>query len=118
MSIRCLLGHTARIRPERRVISQRKFGSCPTLRTGDRPTHFTNILAGAHVPAVQIKNVTSEGVHLEDGLIISSACLFIEGKVFLWNVPSSLWQGWKLEHFEVFDTIVPKPGEPEWQSSA
>ena len=77
---------------------------------GDTPTKFTNILAGANVPPVQVKRVTAEGVQLADGLMIPSACLFIEGRVFLWNVPPTPWQDWKPEHFEIFDAIVPKPG--------
>lgn len=87
----------------------RPFSSTKPARA-DSPTHFTNILAGANVPTTQVKTITAEGIHLEGGLIIPSACLFLEGKVFLWNVPASPWEGWKPEHFEVFDTVIPKPG--------
>lgn len=88
--------------------SPRLLHSTATLR--DSPTHFTNILAGANVPATQVKSVTPEGIHLEDGRIVPGPCIFLEGQVFLWNVPSTLWDGWKPEHFEVFDAVVPKPG--------
>lgn len=108
-SLRLAVCH-ARQRPVSTRISLRTFSSTPAIRVGDSPTKFTNILAGANVPAVQIKTVTSEGVQLEDGLIIPSSCLFIEGKIFLWDVPSTPWEGWKPEHFEIFDTVVPKPG--------
>ncbi|KIP12888.1 hypothetical protein PHLGIDRAFT_17556 [Phlebiopsis gigantea 11061_1 CR5-6] len=91
------------------AIGRRTFVSTSIVRAGDTPTHFTNILAGANAPAVQVKNVGPDGIHLDDGLIIPSACLFVEGNVFLWNVPPAPWEGWKPEHFEVFDTIVPKP---------
>lgn len=112
MFSRSLFSRTARLHLTYRAATacQRSFTSSNILRTGDRPTHFTNILAGANFSAVQIKNVGPEGIHLEDGLIIPSSCLFIEGKIFLWNVPPAPWEGWKPEHFEVFDTIVPKPG--------
>lgn len=112
MFSRSLFSRTARLHLTYRVAAagRRSFTSSNILHTGDRPTHFTNILAGANFSAVQIKNVGPEGIHLEDGLIIPSSCLFIEGKVFLWNVPPAPWEGWKPEHFEVFDTIVPKPG--------
>ena len=107
-----ILSHTARLQLAHKnsTLSLRAFVSTPIARAGDTPTHFTNILAGANVPAVQVKNVGLDGIHLDDGLIIPSACLFVEGKVFLWNVPPAPWEGWKPEHFEVFDTIVPKPG--------
>lgn len=72
---------------------------------------FTNILADVNSPAVQVKSITSEGIQLLDGLLISSACIFLEGQVFLWSVPSSLWDGWGKEHLEIFDTVLPKPGK-------
>ncbi|GJE84586.1 DUF498-domain-containing protein [Phanerochaete sordida] len=87
----------------------RAFSSSPAIRTGDSPTKFTNILAGANVPPVQVKTVTPEGIQLEDGLTIPSSCIFLKGKVFLWNTPAEPWEGWKPEHFEIFDTVIPKP---------
>lgn len=86
----------------------RSLHTTPVLR--DSPTKLTNILAGANAPATQVKTVTSEGIHLEDGRIIPGPCIFLEGKVYLWNVPSTMWEGWNPEHFEVFDLTVPKPG--------
>ncbi|KAH8094904.1 NADH dehydrogenase 1 alpha subcomplex assembly factor 3 [Cristinia sonorae] len=73
------------------------------------PTALNNILAGGAAPAVQVKTITEEGIELVDGLILPSACIFLNGKTFLWNVPENLWEGWKNEHFEVFDLVVPKP---------
>ncbi|TCD63965.1 hypothetical protein EIP91_004734 [Steccherinum ochraceum] len=73
------------------------------------PTALNNILAGGATPAVQVKTITSEGIELEDGLIIPSACIFLNGKVLLWDTPEQLWDGWKEEHFEVFEVVVPKP---------
>lgn len=79
---------------------------------------LTNILAGDVPPPVQVKSVTASGITLQDGLIIPSACIFLEGKVFLWDVPltrgreaGSLWKGWGKERFELFEVVVPKPGE-------
>jgi hypothetical protein len=34
----------------------------------------------------------------------------LEGKVFLWDVPSTLWQGWGEEHLEIFEIVAPRPG--------
>ena len=53
--------------------------------------------------------VEREGLHLEDGRIVKGPCIFLEGKVFLWNVPPA-WEGWKEEHFDIFKVVVPKPG--------
>lgn len=77
-----------------------------------RNTALNNILAGGPAPAVQIKTITSEGIQLADGLTIPSACIFLEGKTYLWDVPQTLWDGWKNEHFDIFDVVVPKPGKP------
>ena len=59
---------------------------------------------------MQVKTITPGGIQLADGLILPSACIFLDGKVFLWNVPEKTWDGWKPEHFEIFETVVPKPG--------
>ena len=72
---------------------------------------LTNILSGGEAPAVQVKTVSSKGIQLSDGLVLPSACIFLDGKVFLWNVPAKPWDGWKQEHFEIFETVVPKPGQ-------
>ncbi|KAG1806502.1 NADH dehydrogenase 1 alpha subcomplex assembly factor 3 [Suillus plorans] len=79
------------------------------IRHVDRPTVFTNMLAGDIPPPVQVNSITSAGIQLADGLILPSACIFLDGKVFLWNVPSRLWEGWDREHLSVFETAVPKP---------
>lgn len=71
---------------------------------------FTNMLADDNPPAVQVNSITEEGIQLADGLLLPSACIFLEGKVFLWDVPKQLWEGWSKEHFEIFETVVPKPG--------
>ncbi|KAI0068633.1 DUF498-domain-containing protein [Artomyces pyxidatus] len=70
---------------------------------------LTNILAGEIPPAVQVKSMSPAGIQLEDGMTLPSACIFLEGKVFLWDVPATLWQGWAKERFEVFDVVVPRP---------
>jgi len=70
---------------------------------------FSNILEGGPAPAVQVKTITSEGINLAGGLIVPSACIFLDGKVFLWDVPETQWEGWDKKHFEIFDVVVPKP---------
>ncbi|KZT29359.1 hypothetical protein NEOLEDRAFT_1128080, partial [Neolentinus lepideus HHB14362 ss-1] len=91
-----------------RVPQVRSFQTIsPHLRENHAP--FTNILASEVPPPVQVSQITPEGIHLADGLIIPSACIFLEGKVFLWDVPQSLWNGWSKDRFEIFETVVPKP---------
>ncbi|KAJ7571804.1 NADH dehydrogenase 1 alpha subcomplex assembly factor 3, partial [Mycena floridula] len=70
---------------------------------------FVNILAGDSPPPVQVSSISQKGIQLADGLLLPSSCVFLEGQVFLWDVPSSLWDGWKTDHFELFDVVVPKP---------
>ena len=82
-----------------------------TPRRYNVPTSLNNILAGGEAPAVLIKTVSQEGIQLAEGLVIPSACIFLEGKTFLWDVPEKLWDNWTPEHFEIFDVVVPKPGE-------
>ncbi|KAG6812937.1 hypothetical protein H0H92_015257 [Tricholoma furcatifolium] len=91
--------------PLTRPCLTRSFHASP-LR---RDSSFTNILADDNPPAVQVKSITSAGIQLMDGLMLPSACIFLEGKVFLWDVPTTLWTGWETGHFEIFETVIPKP---------
>ena len=77
---------------------------------------FTNILADDNPPAVQVASIGQEGIQLVDGLKIPGPCVFLEGRVFLWDAPKvgegkEAWKEWKEEHFELFDTVVPAPGK-------
>ncbi|KAF6748961.1 NADH dehydrogenase 1 alpha subcomplex assembly factor 3, partial [Ephemerocybe angulata] len=43
-------------------------------------------------------------------------CVFLEGKVFLWNVPEvtpgagkDAFKGWTEEHLELFNVVIPTP---------
>lgn len=67
------------------------------------------MLEGGPAPAVQVKTITPDGIQLADGLVIASACIFLDGKVFLWDVPEKQWEGWDKKHFEIFEMVVPKP---------
>src|SRR5258708_20978028 len=45
------------------------------------------------------------------GLILPSACIFLGGRVFLWNVPTvTNWDAWTPDHFKVFEVVTPRPG--------
>lgn len=70
--------------------------------------------------ALQIRNISeNNGIELEDGLTLKSSCILIGGKVFLWKTPGKPWNGWTEKDFEIFDVVVPKPGEfgPESQEA-
>ena len=93
-------------RPLLHRTTRRVFHSVPVLRS----SMFTNMLASDIPPPVQVSSITSSGILLADGVIIPSACIFLDGKVFLWDVPENLWEGWTKDHFEIFEAVVPKPG--------
>lgn len=61
---------------------------------------------------MQIRNVSGEGIELEDGMLFKSSCILLGGKAFLWKTPpiSKDWRGWGEADFEIFETVVPKPG--------
>ncbi|KAI6135144.1 DUF498-domain-containing protein [Pisolithus croceorrhizus] len=96
----------------------------------DRPTTLTNILASDIPPPVQVLSVSKTGIKLADGLIFSGPVVFLDGKVFLWDVPNGgfssvvstaqsrsgkgsgmeRWEGWTNDHWSIFEVVVPKPG--------
>jgi NADH dehydrogenase [ubiquinone] 1 alpha subcomplex assembly factor 3 len=73
-------------------------------------SQLENVLEGGPVQPVQVNKVSPTGIELADGLVITSSCIFLGGKVFLWKVPPTLWNGWDKERFELFEVAVPKPG--------
>ena len=87
----------------------RAFHTARVLRN-QKWSQLTNILAGEIPPPVQVKSITTAGVLLQDGRLLPSACIFLEGEVLLWDVPPIAWKGWDESRFEVFDVVVPKPG--------
>jgi len=84
----------------------RQFHTRAALRY---PAGLENILGGGPAPPVQVKSIGEEGIQLADGLVIPSACIFLNGQVFLWNVPPKPWKDWTRDHFRIFDVVVPKP---------
>ncbi|KIO12474.1 hypothetical protein M404DRAFT_56975, partial [Pisolithus tinctorius Marx 270] len=94
-------------------------------RLTDRPTTLTNILASDIPPPVQVLSVSKTGIKLADGLVLTGPVIFLDGKVFLWDVPNGgfsstvstgmvsgnmeRWEGWTSEHWSMFEVVVPKP---------
>ncbi|KAF8638622.1 hypothetical protein AX17_002163 [Amanita inopinata Kibby_2008] len=70
---------------------------------------LTNILADDNPPPVQVASITDEAIHLVDGLAIPGPCIFLEGKVFLWDAPQTFWDGWGVQHFKLFELAKPRP---------
>ena len=99
-----MLSTTLRLRAPTRALHTARV-----LRNQKWP-QLTNILAGEIPPPVQVSTITPAGVLLQDGRLLPSACIFLEGEVLLWDVPPMLWDGWDESKFEVFDVVVPKPG--------
>jgi NADH dehydrogenase [ubiquinone] 1 alpha subcomplex assembly factor 3 len=89
---------------------RRALHASPARWRDDRWQQLTNILADENPPAVQVKAMSDAGIELADGVLIPGACIFLDGKVFLWDVPPTLWQGWSVDRLEMFDVVVPKPG--------
>ncbi|KIJ20441.1 hypothetical protein PAXINDRAFT_108505 [Paxillus involutus ATCC 200175] len=95
----------------------RPIHSTHPVRSPDSPTALTNILASDIPPPVQVSSVGPAGIKLVDGLLLEGPVVFLEGKVFLWDVPGlvmgkggiSDWEGWKREHWAIFEVVVPKP---------
>lgn len=93
----------------------------PALRTLPilRPFHssciqrngLTNILGDVAPPPVQVQSFTADGlVELANGTRIPGGCIFLGGKVFLWDIPTSPWEEWSTDIFQIFEVVVPKPG--------
>ena len=87
----------------------RAFHTARVLRNKNW-SQLTNILASEIPPPVQVKSISNAGVLLQDGRLLPSACIFLEGEILLWDVPPTHWKGWDESRFEVFDVVVPKPG--------
>ncbi|KIM63615.1 hypothetical protein SCLCIDRAFT_1214009 [Scleroderma citrinum Foug A] len=92
--------------------------------TNHRPTSLTNILASEVPPPVQVASVSTAGIKLANGLVFSGPVVFLEGKVFLWDVPNGgfitspsssmgmdmkMWDAWSKGHWSIFELVVPRP---------
>ncbi|KAF9266166.1 DUF498-domain-containing protein [Marasmius fiardii PR-910] len=91
------------------AFTARPIHTTSTRQDGPHKSTLVNILEGDVPPPVQVESITKNGIKLTDGLFIPSSCIFLEGKVYLWDVPTSFWDGWEKDHFEVFELVVPRP---------
>ncbi|KAG9016123.1 hypothetical protein FRB93_011597 [Tulasnella sp. JGI-2019a] len=106
-----IVSRCARIPSGLPKLPHRTFMTSPSRRLPG----FTNMLSdhGAPPPPVMVKRMTDAGVELIDGLLIPRSCIFLDGRVFLWDaLPPP--KGGNLAHltkemFEMFEVVVPKP---------
>ncbi len=90
------------------------------ITSTNRDRSFTNLLADEIPPAVQVASISDNGIRLADGLIINGPSIFLDGKVFLWDVPNlnmsskigeERWKNWNAEYFQLFKVVTPRPGK-------
>ena len=127
----CVVPHTtSRSQPFARSTHWLSKNFKPTSLSVDQNLHttvirrdrsFTNLLADDNPPPVQVSSLSDNGIRLADGLLIPGACIFLEGKVYLWDTPEintytrttqEMWRAWTEEHFQIFDLVTPRPGGP------
>ena len=80
---------------------------------------MSNILEDDTLP-IRIAKVTAKEIKLADGLVGPSPCIFLNGKVFLWNPPNidpmsampngKGWESWVNDIWTLFEVVVPRPG--------
>lgn len=80
-----------------------------------------NIFDTADRPSLTITKLTPKGFHLSDDLVVPGGLVLAGYQALLWNVDppkgdgtggmEAAWQGWTKERFQVFESVVPRPGE-------
>jgi NADH dehydrogenase [ubiquinone] 1 alpha subcomplex assembly factor 3 len=82
---------------------------------------LTNIFDTADRPSLTIAKLTPKGFHLSDDLVVPGGLVLAGYQALLWNVDppvgdgtgglEAAWKGWTKERFQVFESVVPRPGE-------
>lgn len=81
---------------------------------------LTNIYEAGDNPPLSVNRLDERGFLLSDGLLVPGGVVFADGRAFLWDVDppgdgrggvEKAWEGWTKERFEVFEKVVPRPGE-------
>jgi len=98
--------------------------SKPTARGlhSTRPVQsLQNLFDTADRPSLTIAKLTPKGFHLSDDLVVPGGLVLAGYQALLWNVDppkgdgtngmEAAWQGWTKERFQVFESVVPRPGE-------
>jgi hypothetical protein len=105
------------LHPASRLLSTRLYRPCDIRafslgmrRCEAARPRLTNMLASDVLPPVQVASVAGDGIRLADGLLLPAACIFLEGKVFLWDFSVEKLQSWDTAHFAIFEAVTPRPG--------
>jgi len=80
-----------------------------------------NIFDTADRPSLTIAKLTPKGFHLSDDLVVPGGLVLAGYQALLWNVDppkgdgtggmEEAWKGWTKERFQVFESVVPRPGQ-------
>lgn len=99
--------------------TSRAFGA-RSLHWSRPSLSLQNIFETPDRPSLTIAKLTPKGFHLSDDLVVPGGLVLAGYQALLWDVDppkgdgagglASAWQGWTKERFQVFETVVPRPG--------
>lgn len=91
-----------------------------SLHTTRPALSLQNIFETPDRPSLTISKLTPRGYHLSDDLVVPGGLVLAGYQALLWDVDppkgdgsgglAAAWQGWTKERFQVFETVVPRPG--------
>lgn len=106
--LRSLLSQSSRLLQTRSLHSSR-----PALS-------LQNIFETSDRPSLTIAKLTPKGFHLSDDLVVPGGLVLAGYQALLWDVDppkgdgaggiGEAWKGWTKERFQVFESVVPRPG--------
>lgn len=87
-----------------------------------------NIFETSDRPSLTIAKLTPKGFHLSDDLVVPGGLVLAGYQALLWDVDppkgdgsgdlQAAWKGWTKERFQVFESVVPRPGmSARWRSN-
>lgn len=92
-----------------------------SLHTTRPVLSLQNIFETSDRPSLTIAKLTPKGFHLSDDLVVPGGLVLAGYQALLWDVDppkgdgsgdlKAAWQGWTKERFQVFESVVPRPGE-------
>ena len=88
-------------------------------RDPDASSPLVNIFEDESVP-IRILKVSPNEIHLVNGDVVPSTCVFLHGHPFIWTPPTvdpmtampngKGWEDWTDDVWTIFDITSPKPG--------
>lgn len=115
---------TTRLAP--RVVPSSSFHSSASRL---KDSGLTNLFDDTARPRVAVTKLNDQGFVLSDGLIVPGGVIFVDNRIFLWDVDPpkvdnltgrGIWDDWKEDRLSVFETVLPRPGErlQHWEADA